>query len=72
MLVKKIKIDSPRLYPDGKGGQIGDRGKVNGVPITFVEETGFVHLEKEVDDTQEIVVEIDENRRREKPNKTNY
>ncbi len=65
MLVKKIKIDSPRLYPDGKGGQIGDRGKVNGVPITFVEETGFVHLEKEVDDTQEIVVEIDENRRRE-------
>jgi alanyl-tRNA synthetase len=65
MLTKKIKINDPRLYPDGKGGQIGDRGEVNGIPITFVEESGIIHLEKEIDDTQEITVKIDEGRRRE-------
>ncbi len=57
--------DSP-LYPDGKGGQIGDRGYINGIPIKEVREKDkkvWAITEKKPDG-DECTLEIDKERRK--------
>lgn len=45
--VQYIDIFSMRLYPDGKGGQLGDRGEIGGIKILKVLDDKIV-LEKEI------------------------
>lgn len=44
--VEYIDIFSTRIYPDGKGGQLGDRGHINNVPILKVKEDKIIVSEK--------------------------
>lgn len=44
--VEYIDIFSTRIYPDGKGGQLGDRGHINNVPILEVKEDKIIVSEK--------------------------
>lgn len=60
-----ISKDSP-FYPDGKGGQLGDRGKIGNANVLFVEykDEEYYHLiDKEIE-PGEYEYEIDFNRRR--------
>lgn len=43
-----IEDDSIRLYPDGKGGQLGDRGDINGIKILEVKSDRTI-LENEIE-----------------------
>lgn len=61
-----IKIEYPentadKIYPDGKGGQLGDRGTINGVKILEAKENEII-VEKPLD-LGEYEVCIDEKRR---------
>ena len=41
----KVRVSPSPLYPDGKGGQLGDRGEINGISIQrVIEEKGDVYL----------------------------
>src|SRR6056297_4221478 len=31
-----VELASSQFYPDGEGGQMGDRGDINGVPVVSV------------------------------------
>ncbi|WP_300392182.1 alanyl-tRNA editing protein [Fusobacterium sp.] len=44
--VEYIDIFSTRIYPDGKGGQLGDRGHINNIPILEVKEDKIIVSEK--------------------------
>ena len=50
------------FYPDGKGGQLGDRGKVGGVEVLEVDKDGNLTLESELE-VGEYDYNIDMNRR---------
>jgi len=60
-----VSSESP-FYPDGKGGQLGDRGKIAGVDVVKVkEENGkILHFLKEEIPTGEVDYFIDEERRK--------
>jgi len=60
-----VSSESP-FYPDGKGGQLGDRGKIAGVDVVRVkEENGkILHFLKEEIPTGEVDYIIDEERRK--------
>ena len=63
MLTKKIKIENFDLYPDGKGGQLGDRGYINGAKILSISNDLTVTLDKEIDDSEKLDIKIDQQRR---------
>ncbi len=63
-MTRIVKLNSIELYPDGKGGQLGDRGYVNGIKIIKVLPDNVVELESEIDETS-IKVDIDIKRRKE-------
>ena len=54
-------IENNPFYPDGKGGQLGDRGKIDTVDVLNTPETGVV-LSKHLN-PGEYFYEIDEKRR---------
>ncbi|PNR94806.1 alanyl-tRNA editing protein [Petrotoga sp. 9PWA.NaAc.5.4] len=56
-----VDIENSPFYPDGKGGQLGDRGKIAEANILEVKE-GYVVLDKEMK-IGEYEYEIDEDRR---------
>ncbi len=53
------------LYPDGKGGQLGDRGKINGIPIIEVRQSDkeIWAVLKQDPKCRECEIELDEKRR---------
>lgn len=62
----KIKIEYPentadKIYPDGKGGQLGDRGTINGIKILEVKEDEII-IENPLEQGEYEVI-IDEKRR---------
>lgn len=44
--VEYIDLFSTKIYPDGKGGQLGDRGHINNIPILEVKEDKIIIAEK--------------------------
>ncbi len=63
MITKKIKIENFDLYPDGKGGQLGDRGFINGAKILSISNDLVVTLDREIDDSEKLDIKIDSQRR---------
>ena len=63
MVTKKIKIEEYGLYPDGKGGQLGDRGYINDAKILEVKNDGTIILDKDIDLSKPLNVKIDDERR---------
>ncbi len=57
------ELENNPFYPDGEGGQIGDRGTLGSAKILFVNKNG-VFLDKNVE-TGKYKIEIDTERRRE-------
>lgn len=53
----KAILENNPLYPDGKGGQLGDRGKINNSKIIFVDEE-YILIDKPVE-IGEHEIEID-------------
>lgn len=53
------------LYPDGKGGQLGDRGKINGIPIMEVKQSDgrIWAVLGQNPECRECEIELDEKRR---------
>ena len=64
---KFVLLDGTEFYPDGKGGQIGDRGKIGDSNVLYVsEENGkIVHYVDEFPTFEKVVCEIDGERRAE-------
>jgi len=62
----KARVSPSPLYPDGKGGQLGDRGEINGISIQkVIEEKGDVYLVlPDRIETGRAVLRIDLERRR--------
>lgn len=44
--VEYIDLFSTKIYPDGKGGQLGDRGHINNIPILEAKEDKIIIAEK--------------------------
>jgi alanyl-tRNA synthetase len=64
----KVCFDSNNLFPDGEGGQLGDRGIIDGEGFVFVERSNkqicvSVDTEKNFDIGKNVELEVDENRR---------
>ena len=47
--VEYIDLFSTKIYPDGKGGQLGDRGEINGIKIVEVKKDKII-IEKPLED----------------------
>ncbi len=64
---KVVLLDRTKFYPDGKGGQIGDRGKIGSSNVLYVsEENGkIVHYVDEFPTSEEVICEINGERRAE-------
>ncbi len=60
-----VVLDKTLFYPDGKGGQLGDRGKIDGVDVIYVkEENGkILHFISSQIEKDEVCCEIDKERR---------
>jgi len=62
---KFVILDNTLFYPDGKGGQIGDRGEIGGKKVNFVyEENGKIfHFVEDFPQDIEVKARIDGKRR---------
>ncbi|MCX8095631.1 MAG: alanyl-tRNA editing protein [Caldisericia bacterium] len=62
---KFVILDNTYFYPDGKGGQLGDRGKIEGKDILYVKEINgkIFHFLSDFPEKDEVICEIDKNRR---------
>lgn len=61
-----VKLERCEFYPDGSGGQLGDRGKIGDANVLEVlksDETVVLKVDRELELNREYMVEIDENRR---------
>lgn len=61
-----VELEECRFYPDGSGGQLGDRGKIGDANVLEVlksDEAVVLKVDRELELNREYVVEIDENRR---------
>lgn len=60
-----VILDNTLFYPDGKGGQLGDRGKIDNKEVFFVKEKDgkIFHFLNELPEKNEVLCEINEERR---------
>ncbi len=60
-----VVLDNTLFYPDGKGGQIGDRGKIDSKEVFYVKEKDgkIFHFLKEIPENDEVLCEINKERR---------
>ena len=62
---KFIILNKSEFYPDGKGGQIGDRGKIGSSKVLFVRENGdrIIHYIDKFPEDNDVLCEVDMKRR---------
>lgn len=60
-----VVLDNTLFYPDGKGGQIGDRGKIDSKEVFYVKEKDgkIFHFLNEIPENDEVSCEINKERR---------
>jgi len=63
---KYVLLDNTLFYPDGKGGQLGDRGEIDGKKVLFVYEDNdkIYHLVEDYPEKIDVVARIDSKRRK--------
>lgn len=62
---KFVVLDNTLFYPDGKGGQIGDRGKIDNKEVFYVKEINgkIFHFISDFPEKDMVLCEIDKERR---------
>lgn len=62
---KFVLLDNTLFYPDGKGGQLGDRGEIGGKRVNFVyeENNRIIHFIEDFPENIEVKARIDGKRR---------
>lgn len=60
-----VVLNKTLFYPDGKGGQLGDRGKIEGKEVFLVKEIDgkIFHFLDEIPEKEEVICEINKDRR---------
>jgi alanyl-tRNA synthetase len=60
-----VILDNTEFYPDGKGGQLGDRGQIDGKEVLLVKEINgkILHFLYEIPEENEVICKIDKERR---------
>ncbi|MGQ9845608.1 MAG: alanyl-tRNA editing protein [Caldisericia bacterium] len=63
---KFVILDKTLFYPDGKGGQLGDRGEIDGKKVLFVfeDENKIYHIVKDYPENIDVIARIDGKRRK--------
>lgn len=63
---KFVLLDKTLFYPNGKGGQLGDRGEIDGKKVLFVseDENKIYHIVEDYPENIDVVAKIDGKRRR--------
>ena len=60
-----VVLNKTLFYPDGKGGQLGDRGRIEGKEVCLVKEIDgkIFHFLVELPENEDVICEIDKDRR---------
>lgn len=63
---KFVLLDKTLFYPDGKGGQLGDRGEIDGKKVLFVseDENKIYHIVEDYPENINVIARVDGKRRK--------